>query len=166
VANGSKRATRWETDIVSTTMTGATQLDFTLTGNLTEAELRGNTLTRTIGRVYITPQIPGTVSGTIRVGAGIGVIERDAAAANAFPDPLVASDAPGRGWAWRDMLMVRDGESATEMMHPPSSFVFDIRSQRKMYNANLILIMESSLLDGTTFTMRVAFIIRTLWKLP
>ncbi len=164
MANGA-RSTRWETDFMGVTMGAPTLLSFTLVGLLSENELRGNTLTRTIGRIQMMANVPSLTTGTLEIDAGIGIIERDALTAGALPDPSIAADAPGRGWVWRDKMVVRDSED-TLNEGVVSEFKFDVRGQRKMYNATLVLILESTVLSGVTFTMRVSGIVRTLWKLP
>ncbi len=62
-------------------------------------------------------------------------------------------------------MVVRDSED-TLNEGVVSEFKFDVRGKRKMYNATLVLILESTVLSGVTFTMRVSGIVRTLWKLP
>ena len=125
----------------------------------------GCTITRIIGELWAYPVISGIVSGIMRLDLGIAMIEEDALAAGAFPDPDEQNDRPGRGWLWRGMMLVQDS-GGTAAGRRPERIQFAVRSQRKIDRARVRLIIDSNLVAETTFSVEIEGLIRMLCLLP
>jgi len=115
--------------------------------NLEDVLSRGSTITRIIGNLWIRP---GDASSETEGTFGIHMVEQDAEAASAIPDPL--SDTTASWMHWQRFLLGTQatGELGRGEYH---KFELDIKAQRKMVKRgdSLNLILEND--DGThTFT--------------
>ena len=93
------------------------------------------------------------------VSMGIGIGEQEAFAAGVLPDPVVMTDEPALGWAWRDILQVADDTNGLRL---GETLRRDIRSQRKIENGELYFIADNNNVTGTAFSVYLRGIIRCL----
>ena len=138
---GQKRGTRWFDTRLSDQLANGDQDTTDLTEDLGVDASYGCTITRIIGDIWVYPIAPSAVTGVMRLDLGIAMIEEDALAAGAFPDPDEENDRPGRGWLWRGMLIIPDSSSSTESVAQRTMFA--VRSQRKIDSARVRLIVDS-----------------------
>ena len=153
-----KRRTSWLDSLPGFSVASGAQASATLiTGSV---DTDGYTLTRLIGHIQVHPLSPAGATGVMRVDMGLGMFEADAIAAAAFPDPVVSTDEPGRGWIWRDSLTIEERTSSTE----PHMVVirFDIRAQRKIDKASMVWVVDNTQVIGTAFTVTMRGIFRSL----
>ena len=100
--NSARRGVFWSDVLIDTSVSSVTQISVELTANLTEQELiKGMTLIRTIMHLSFALSAAGAGGNIV---LGIAMIERDAGAAGALPDPISMSDQ--LGWLWRDQISV------------------------------------------------------------
>ena len=93
----------------------------------------------------------------------MGVISQESIAASVFPDPNTATDYPVRGWLFRHRCAVtQSSDDATPLTH----CAFDIRSQRKLDTGQYYLVVDNDPLFGTSFSVEVFGLVRTLVLLP
>ncbi len=161
-----KRDTVWLDTIVSVTAGTGASTSVDLLGTTLETEARGYTLVRTIISLEALNSTYAGHSGRQAVSLGIGMMEREAAASGAFPDPGDPTDAPGRGWVWRDTRVVLSVLDTPGEGWPYTRFAADLRGMRKVMYAEPVLVFDNDALDGVAFTVRVRGIIRSLYKLP
>jgi len=159
------RKSTWVDTLVDTTVSNNGQTQLSLTGDLEANEKRGLTLARTIIHLFGLPAAIGIADGVQTMDLGIGVIEPDAAVAGALPDVDDAGDQPGRGWVWRDRIIMVD-ETPAENFYIPIELKYDIRSMRVLYHNTLLLIIDSSPQQGVAFTMDLTGIIRCMFLQP
>ena len=138
---------------------GILQMILTLTAD----ENRGATITRLIAEFALSSTTVAGAWGKQLVDLGLAMIERDAFSAAAVPDPDVSTDEPGRGWLYRTRCVVAQNGTGAPVLFPCK---FDIRSQRKLDSAVLVLIINNTASTGTNFTVEVQGILRTLILLP
>ena len=135
------------------------------TGTAGSEVTRGQTVTR----IIINPLslFSNTVAGAWGVQAvhmGIGVSSLEAFnTSGALPDPETPGEAPASGWLWKTEFMVSQNGIS---MDPVQRMIVDIRSQRKMDQGVLFLVVSNVSAFGTTFTVNVHGYARTLVKLP
>ncbi len=161
-----KRLTFWEDSKIDNSIATATRSAFNLLGATTEAEARGYTLTRTIIYLSCYNGTYAGISGRQVITVGLGMVERDAFNAGAFPDPEVAGDSPGRGWWYRQSRTVLSELDQPNSGWPYTVLMADIRSQRKVLYAIPTAIIKNDTFDGVSFSVRVNGWIRCLYKLP
>ena len=119
---------------------------------------------RTILELSMKPFTPGANDSYQIVDAAIGVISREAFAANAIPDANVAGDSPTAGWVWRIRCMVL-GDTAGALT--PTLCRGDFRSARKLDdNGNTFMILNNTNLGGSAVNVHVAGIVRCLYLMP
>ncbi len=158
------RSTNWIDKTIAITITPATQSSTNITSTLSAAERKGTTLIRCLYRLSIRPTDLLDTHTVLNIFMGIGLIEGDAAAAGVLPDPEIEGDYPGRGWVVKDygVCWSSAGTSGSSMV---GMLRGDIRAMRKIHQTEeLTVVYDVNLLSGTTQTMKVDGIIRTLWK--
>ena len=130
--------------------------------NLTEhlvGKAKGMTLVRTLINLSFNNATAGTGS---TCDQGIVMVENDALAALALPEPADPTEDPG--WVWRNRLIV-----SSSLANDSSQFVIvkeDIRSRRKFPGDDneLVLILRVGGLGGGP--INTTGWVRTLWMLP
>ena len=92
------RRTTWRDTLINNSITssGATVVEYN--AGATQDENRGSTLTRTIVELALWSTSVAAAWGVQMVDIGLGLIEADALAAGAVPDPADDRDEPARGW--------------------------------------------------------------------
>ena len=156
------RPTDWIDTLVDESITTTADKSKSLMTGVAPVNMRGMTLIRTILMLTLYSNTTAGAWGVQRVDMGIGVASQDAFAANALPDPEVATDKPARGWVWRGQLLVSQNGVGSEVLHRLNA---DIRGARKIENGELFLKMDNNFETGTAFTVNVFGLIRTLYKL-
>ena len=81
-----QRRTAWEDTLINFTISSGGQDLETLTDAAKE-HYAGYTVTRMIGHLWVLPSVPDGVDGVSQVDFGVAMLERDAVAAGAVPDP-------------------------------------------------------------------------------
>ena len=159
------RTTEWKDNIVSFNLaTGAGAFE-SLVVNFSEPDKRGMTLVRTLLRLnFFSTSIAGAYGVQI-VSLGIAVAFQEAFAVGltALSDPQTESDRPIRGWVYRTQVAPSQNGIGTPLV---TSLTADIRAARKLENGELYVTSFSAAGVGTTFTVAVTGLIRTLFKLP
>ena len=130
-------------------------------------ETRGYTLTRMIGRIDVCVADATAAFAIQSATMGIAVVSQEAFLAGVVPDPQTDTEFPVDPWVWKTRLItkswnngtsIRDGELAT--------IEFDIRSQRKIHQSELVLITQNESMRGTATEIEVNGLIRSLFLLP
>ena len=157
------RRTAWEDTLFDSTVLSGGAASPTLMVGLTRDESRGLTITRMIGELSFASNTIAGAFGNQIIDIGIAILDRDAIAASAHPDPNSVEDEPPSGWLYRNRIRVgQNGAGA------PTIYVvrFDMRAQRKLNGGQVELILQSTTSTGTAFTVDFSGIIRTLVLLP
>jgi len=158
------RQTRWVDTLLATTVASGAQGNIPLLGELTTRHR--STITRLILCYRVYPAVPRVVSGIQHVDVGIGVIQQEAATANIVPDPVAEGDFPSMGWLYRCRHSVFD-EASGAVIELNMEVMRDLKSQRVLgQDADLRFITDNTALQGSSFSIRVSGIVRTLVKLP
>ena len=132
--------------MVNTTVSSATQIAHDLTGEITEQELvKGMTLVRMI--LHLTFAMTAAGAGGVIV-LGVSLVERDAAAAGAFPDPATMGDQPG--WLLRDQVSVFS--SSTNDRSQVVDYFRDLKGKRTFAGEDITL---NLIFDPGTLTSAV-----------
>ena len=128
--------------------------------NMTFSELQGSPrVDRIIGSVYL---YPATFTDTGEAIVAVGMVESDAAAAGAFPDPLGDTSFPWMFWKRVSL----GGIIGTAVGHfPPFTLELDIKAKRKINDPlqELRIFVEN---DDGTFTFQMAMGLRILISKP
>ena len=157
------RRTRWIDALVGFQVATGGQGTQTLFPGISPDELRNGTIVRTIGLVDMYTVTVGGAQGVQGLDMGMGVISQEAIGAGVYPDPNDADDYPVRGWLYRHRCAVaQSSNDPTPLTH----CVWDVRSQRKLDTGAYYLIANSTPLNGTTFTVELFGLVRTLVLMP
>ena len=124
-----------------------------LTNNLNQDEVKGATVTRVILDLVYDISGVGTIDS---LGIGLVVLNTDAIAVSAFPDPEDTFDQPG--WLWRTVHEVFQTDNPKFRQH------LDLRAQRKFggEESNLVLLMKNAGVN----TISIHGFARTLIRRP
>ena len=162
----SRRRTTWQDTLIAATLAEASQSGISLLGDLLLSQGEGLTLTRMIIRLTVQQVVStiGTANETSTYDMGIGVIEQDAFAAAAFPDPNTPADKTPRGWLYRVRLGLTDVAAVPSW--DPQFIQEDLRGQRVIGSGELTLIHNNNASIGDGFSMHIIGIVRCLFKLP
>ncbi len=158
------RATDWvDTVLAPASVPTGLSTNVRLDGALSQADLRGATLIRTIVSMSLST---GTVSGAWGLQMahiGVAITGQEAFAAGVFPDPQTSADKPPRGWIYRNSAPVHQNGVGV----PISTWLqADIRGARKIEAGVLYLIVDNVTVNGTSFSLVIRGLIRCLIKLP
>ncbi len=156
------RSTKWEDQILEATVASAAITLINLMADLNESERPGLTLIRLIYRINFYPVSPFDTSTIQGLHMGVGLVQNDAFAAGAVPDPGEDQEAPSRGWVVRDQ-----GLTVSEAGDTPTigEMKGDIRAMRKFYqDSTIMLALRSDVEVGTAQTLNVFGLVRMLFK--
>ena len=159
------RQTEWKDNMISQVVAaGATALE-SLVANFTDPDKRGMTLVRTLIRLEAMSTTVAGAWGVQIASMGIGVASQEAfnLGVTAVSDPQTEANKPTRGWVWRTQMLVSQNGVSTPIT---SLYTADIRAARKLENGELFLIINNSDAVGTSASIQVLGVIRTLFKLP
>ena len=157
------RRTSWQDRIISTTVVSGGVLNNDMLIDISRDEGRGATIGRLIADITIFSTTVAGAWGLQIVDIGFGMIERDALAASAVPDPNVSSDQPSRGWMFRTRCVAFQNGVGTVI---GVKCMFDIRSQRRIDASTLGMLVVNTAGLGTNFTIGMEGIVRVLVILP
>jgi len=129
---------------------------------ISEAQLveisKGATLVRMIGNLTVIPTATVNDSTDVMIySMGIGLVSTDVISGSI--DVSSEADTPMSGWLWRVRELVF--EANTDVLR----INFDIRAQRKLMYGEPRIFMANDLFAGTSFTVSVSGIIRSLYLL-
>ena len=152
---GQKRQNEWDTIITEPTLVGAgAQGIVDLMSGFHANDRKGMTLVRMIGQIGIAPTGAGD---QVEFAAGITIMEADAAAAGAYPDPSSDNLHP---WLWwvRDAPF-RESGSTRNILYP-----IDVKGMRRLRSSadSFYLIVEN---DDSAHTLTLTVGFRMLYKL-
>ena len=156
------RPTDWIDSIVGFSAATSSQSQVSLMTGVAPVNMRGMTLIRTIVSVSVFSITVAGAWGIQVASIAIGVASQEAFAASILPDPNVATDKPPRGWVYRTSQVVAQNGAGAPVSHDLRA---DIRGARKIENGELYVIMTNDPVAGTTFSIRMEGLIRTLYKL-
>jgi len=159
------RRTAWVDRIIDNDILTGGQALLSLLGTLTPIETRATTVVRIIVDLKAHPISSPPTVGASRTAIGIGVASQDAFAAGvgSVPDPESAADEPPRGWLYRNAQGIYSGSVETTDL---ARFKVDLRTKRKIDNGELYMIVTNTAMFGTTYTVTLVGIVRTLLLLP
>ena len=162
-----RRMRRWADKLMNLNVNSSASSTFDLTNEFTANETAGLTVVRMILCYSLRAATPGAVSGQQVVDIGVGLFEAEAFAAGVLPDVQSEADYPRGGWLYRCRHLAVDETLANGPM-PMLEVNKDIRSQRRLGGPDVALgvLVRNDPLEGTTFSIRVVGIIRTLYLLP
>jgi len=157
------RKAQWIDTLALSNIVDGGQALTSMMGGMGTVDSRGLTTSRII--VDLSLSAPVAVSdGLQTVSLGIAVVSQEAFNASVVPDPNLGADRPPRGWLWRTQVVVAGAASMSSAQ--PLRLMADIRGMRKVDDGELILITNNDSNDGTTFTVRLRGILRTIFLLP
>ena len=159
----SARRTRWTDALISFTVATGLQGQQTLFPGIGPDDLRDGTIVRTIGLLDIYSLTIGGAQGVQGVDMALGVISQEAIGASVFPDPNSAADYPVRGWLYRHRCLVNQSNAEGA---PVTRCVWDVRSQRKLDTGSYYMIANNTAQNGTSFTVHLFGLVRTLVLMP
>ncbi len=157
------RMTDWVDTRIGLTATTGSQVSTRVDGGSTQVVQRGTTIIRTIVSLDMSSSSVAGAFGVQIADMAIGIVSREAFAAGTFPDPNDSTDKPARGWLWYHSMKVAQNGVGTQIIYPVRS---DIRGARKVENGIVVLVLNSTALVGTAFSIHVHGLIRSLVKLP
>ena len=161
-----RRGTAWDDSRVAATVgSGASTTGQLLVENVADPEKRGCTLVRMILDLSLVATPPGAVSGMQRLSIGIGLVSDDAFSASAFPEPSETDDFPVGGWIYRGMRLIRDETLASGIIAQERLYL-DLRVQRKLERSSVVFMTKNDAVEGSTFSVAVQGLVRSLYKLP
>jgi len=157
------RRALWVDTIFNSSVASAGQVRQSLMGGLSQIDSAGMTVVRTILNVTFLPPV-AVSDGYQRVNFGIGVIDQNALAANAVPDPNAQADRPPRGWIIRGQRIIL---GAAAMVSGTPMFVMeDVRGSRKIDDGELTFIVDNDAQGGSAFTVTAVGLIRCVFLHP
>jgi len=137
-----------------------------LMGNVdtTESRLTGMTLLRTIIGLHVARLVHDSGEGSEIISLGIAVAPQVAFAGgtSSLPNPALGTDHPTRGWIYRG-IYVTYGFAADQAAVFDNRIDKDIRSRRKLENGEAYLTARNAADQGTSGTVGVIGLVRTLW---
>ena len=157
------RKTWWQDRLIDVTVGAASQSTVDLLLNVSSDESRGLTLTRMILALILYSDTVAGAYGVQSVDLGIGLIDRDAASASAFPDPNSQDDAPPGNWVFRKRCVCAQNGAGAPVLY---SCEVDLRAMRKVQEGQLTLIVNNTSVTGTAFQVHILGSARSLLLLP
>ena len=158
------RRTRWIDTLMSHNVVAGTEVIQSLLGAASSADTQGWTVGRMIGDLYLFSATVAGAWGAHRLDLGAGTFPQEGFAAGVVADPSESTDEPRGGWMFRTRCVV--GQNGAGGGFALARCQFDMRAMRKLDGDEFALVLETVLEAGTTFTVRVVGIIRTLVLLP
>ena len=157
------RQSYWDNTLVSQSIATGGQAVIDLSGT-PGALSEGFTLVRTIFDLYILPN-SGTPSanGSQMLDIGVGLTSKEAFAASVVPDPNDPTERPVQDYIYRTRCVVMQDD--TQVL-APTMCRGDIRAGRKLAGGTLYMAIDSIVLTGSSFTIRVAGLVRCLILRP
>ena len=152
----------WIDTRVGLTIANLAQDRTAIDGASTQVVQRGTTIIRTIVSIDINSASVAGAWGIQLADLAIGIGDREAFSVGTLPDPSSAIDKPARGWMWRTSITVSQNGVGGEVIHRIRA---DVRGARKIDLGRAYLIVDNTAIGGTTFSIEVRGLIRTLVKL-
>ena len=137
-----RRAVEWFDSLINETVTTSQQTD-DLSANIPSDEKKGMTIIRLLIDLVCAAAATGT--GNV-IAMGIAMVENDAVAAAAFPDPGAETDQPG--WLWREVFSVYTSTLNDRAQSVP--IVRDIRARRRFPARQTSLYLIIDTVSGST----------------
>jgi hypothetical protein len=161
-----RRRSLWVDTVFLVLVATGTQSYVDLMGSLLETETRLSrlTLVRTIIGIDIANNVHDSGEGSQQAGMGVFVISREAALAGvaSLPHPNVAADFPTLPWVYRAFYRIF-GFAADDPTIFTRRVDLDIRSQRKVDNGELGIVLSNDAFEGATALVSFTGIIRCLF---
>jgi len=155
-----KRQTNWVDSLVTMVIANNAQGALNLSAGVpTGGVARGASCIRCIYDLSFLSETVAGAWGAANDDYGIGVESEEAFNAGTHPDPNAPSDHPIRGWLVRGRAVSSQNGTGT----PVTTRHFgDIRSARKMENGFLVLVVNHNIILGTSYSVRVTGLVRSL----
>ena len=163
-----RRTSFWVDTLVNANVTPATNIVQSLMGTIDtdEAASSGLTVARLILCYDLLQSVPYAAEGYQQIDLGIGVASKEAVdlGITALSDPEVAVEHPQRGWLYRCRYKVLGASAARPEGGMPVVHEYrDLRAKRKIERGILFLVVNSSDDIGSSITVNLTGIIRTLF---
>ena len=124
------------------------------------------TVVRLVGKLTVIPAVvaDSTIGvQLIQIGIGVASTEAFTAGIASLPDPNVDTEAPPRGWIYKQYeTFVNQQDLGTVEAFRFPEFQFDNRAMRKIDRGVLFMVMNSVDLLATATTVKVVGLIRAL----
>jgi len=161
-----RRRSLWVDTVFGLTVGSNSENLTDLMGTLLENETRLSqlTLVRTIVGIDIAYTVHDAGEGSQQAGVGILVAGREAvlAGVGSLPQPDVEADYPATPWVWRARYRVY-GFAADQPAIDNRRIDLDLRSQRKMANGELMLVVTNNVQEGVATTLTFTGMVRCLF---
>ena len=161
-----RRRSLWVDTVFGLTVGSNSENLTDLMGTLLENETRLSqlTLVRTIVGVDIAYTVHDAGEGSQQAGIGILVAGREAvlAGVGSLPQPDVEADFPATPWVWRARYRIY-GFAADQPTVFNRRIDLDLRSQRKLANGELMLVVTNNPQEGATTTLTFTGMVRCLF---
>ena len=161
-----RRRSLWVDTIFTLTVSNNAESTTDLMGSLLENETRLSqlTLVRTIIGCDIAYSVHDAGEGSQLAGLGIGVMGREAVAAGSasLPHPDIEADFPESPWVTRSRYRIF-GFAADQPAVFTRRVDLDLRSQRKIGNGILMLVVTNNAFEGVSTTVAFTGLIRCLF---
>jgi len=156
----SGRRTTWVDTLVGFTVANGAQGLVSLATGVSPTFTQEATILRTIYKLYLMSTTVAGAWGVQQVDLGWAVASQEAFAAGTVPDPAVATDFPRLGWMHRERCMATQNGTGTGIYE---LCMGDSRAKRIISRGEPYLVVDSSNLLGTSFTIEVRGLIRQLY---
>ena len=157
-----RRQTVWTDALVSIFIAEGAQAAVNILAS-TSVSTSGATLIRTVYDLFWTSETVAGPWGVSHEDYGIGVESVEAFNAAAHPDPNTDGDFPTRGWVLRGRMVSSQSVGGGQIVHRVSG---DLHAMRKIDRGTLFFVANHNSIGGTTYTVRVSGLIRSLLLLP
>jgi len=161
-----RRRSLWVDSLIDTTVVSSGEAVDDLLASLPESEARLSrlTLVRTIVGIDIAYSVHDAGEGSQRGAFGICGISREAFSAGvaSLPHPDIASDHPTLPWVVRAVYRIY-GFAADQPAIFTRRVDLDIRSQRKVDNGTMVMVMTNNPVEGVTTTILFSGMVRQLY---
>ena len=163
---GARRQTVWFDTLHDNTIGSSGVLNETLLTGMSNIVQRtqGMTLLRTIICHDYSYAIHDSGEGSQVLDVGIQLATQEAFAAGVLPDVEDDSEFPNRGWIYRCRHKLH-GFAADQPMVDVRTVYRDLRSQRKLENAELIITFKNTVDSGAASSVQIVGITRCLFAL-
>ena len=153
----------WVDKLISEDTVSGTQDSDDLLATPSQFDKFGLTLVRTILQLTFRPTTLFAAVGLQAYDVAMALLEQDAASANVFPDMSFADDSPGRGWIYRNRVMVEDHTTAGAIVPTSQRLFADLKGMRKINDMELFLLFENNSAQGTSFTVHAEGLVRMVY---
>ena len=157
------RRVRWIDSLIQLQVAAGSQGVVELLQGTALIDTDGWTVGRLIVDLYLMSSSVAGAFGASQSDMGIGVISREGVVGSVYPDPNAEEDQPINGWMYRTRAMSSQNGVGGPILTRVQA---DVRSMRKIDNGRFYLIVNHGNVMGTSYTLNLRGLIRTLVLMP